>query len=145
MTSNAARAATLVRVLRARFDGDREAIADLYTDDVRAWAPGLSTNSRAALLAEFDRRDDAFSDAAVEVVPLDVGGDFACAEWTVTMTHTGRLDLEDGRSVEPTGTRVVLHGATVAEFQDDRICAFRQYWDVATLAAQLGLLDDRSD
>jgi ketosteroid isomerase-like protein len=144
VTTNAARAATLVRALRARIDGDRGAVADLYTDDVKAWAPRLSTSSRHELLAEFDRRDEAFTDAAIQVLPLDVGSDYACAEWTVTMTHTGRLDLGDGRSIEPTGDQVVIHGVTVAEFRDERICAFRQYWDEATLADQLGLFGGRA-
>jgi SnoaL-like polyketide cyclase len=74
------------------------------------------------------------------VSPLDVGGDHACAEWTVTMTHTGTLTLADGLVVEPTGIRVTLHGATVAEFEGDRICSLRQYWDEFGVLEQLGVL-----
>jgi hypothetical protein len=65
---------------------------------------------------------------------LDVGGEFACAEWSASLTHTAKLELADGRVVEPTGARVTVHGVTVAEYSGERICALRQYWDqIATL------------
>jgi len=140
MTSGTDRAGVLARALRASVDGDASAIADVYTDDVRAWTPALFADSRAELATEFERRDDAFSDIELEVVPLDVTGDYACAEWTVAMTHTGPLTVADGMTVEPTGIRVTLHGATVAEFRDERICALRQYWDELSVYEQLGLV-----
>ena len=140
MTSNAERAAILTRALRARTEGDRDAINELYTDDVHAWTPALSVTSLTALISEFDRADDAFSDVALEVVPLDVGGDYACAEWTATMTHSGSLAVAGARVVEATGARVTLHGVTVAEFRGDRICALRQYWDELAVFEQLGLV-----
>lgn len=144
MTSNAERAAILTRALRARLAGDRAAIDEIYTDDVCAWTPALYVTSRAALLVEFDRHDDAFSDAAVDVVPLDTGGEHACAEWTVTMTHSGPLEVGGG-VVEPTGSRVTLHGVTVAEFRGDRICSLRQYWDELAIFEQLGLVPAEDD
>jgi ketosteroid isomerase-like protein len=140
MTSNEARAATLVRALRAGIDGDRETLQAVFTDDVRAWTPALSTTSLRDLIEEFERRDDAFSDIELEVVPLDVGGDHACVEWTVEMTHSGRISVGDDRTVEPSGIRVTLHGVTVAEFHDERICALRQYWDEFAVFEQLGVL-----
>jgi ketosteroid isomerase-like protein len=138
VSSNAERAAILTRALRARIDGDRTAISEIYTDDVRAWTPALSVTSLSELLVEFDRQDDAFSDAALEVMPLDVGGEYACAEWSVTMTHTGRLEMAAGRIVEPTGTRITVHGVTVAEFRGARICSLRQHWDELAIIDQLG-------
>ena len=112
----------------------------MFTDDVRAWTPALSTTSLGDLIDELDRRDDAFSDIALDVVPLDVGGDYACVEWTVEMTHTGSITLADQQSIEPSGIRVTLHGVTVAEFQGDRICSLRQYWDEFAVLEQLGVL-----
>ncbi len=140
MTTNEARAAILMRALRASIAGDRGAVNELYTDDVKAWAPALSASSAAELAAEFERRDDAFSDIQLEVAPLDVAGDYACVEWSVTMTHAGPLTLMDGLVVEPTGLAVTINGATVAEFKGDRICSFRQYWDEYSVLEQLGLL-----
>ena len=142
MTSNAARAAILVRALRAGVEGDRDGMAELYTDDVTAWAPGLSATSVAELAAEFERRDNAFSEIELDVVPLDVGGDYACAEWSVAMTHSGRLALGGGEFIEPTGLRIALNGVTVAEFRGDRICSLRQYWDEFAVLEQLGVLSE---
>jgi hypothetical protein len=140
VTSSGSRTATLVRALYAGVERDRGTIIDVYTDDVRAWTPALSTASLSELIAEFERRDDAFSDMELEVAPLDVGGDYACVEWTVSMSHTGPLAVAGEMLVEQTGVRVTLHGVTVAEFRGDRICALRQYWDELTVFDQLGLL-----
>jgi hypothetical protein len=140
MTSNAKRADVLARALRAGIGNDGEPDAELYTEDVRAWTPALATTSRKELLAEFDRRDDAFSDIELDVIPLDVGGEYACAEWTVAMTHSGPLPIAPGTVIEPTGTRVTLHGVTVAEFRGEQICSLRQYWDEFSVVEQLGLL-----
>jgi len=137
MTSNEARATTLERALRAGVEGDRDTLRELLTDDVRAWTPALSTSSLSELIDELDRRDAAFTDMELDTVPLDVGGDFACVEWTVDMTHSGTIALSDQESIEPSDVRVTLHGVTVAEFDDDRICSLRQYWDEYTVLAQL--------
>jgi SnoaL-like domain len=140
MSSNADRAAILERALRAGIAGDRVAIRDLFTDDVRAWTPALATASLAELTAELDRRDDSFTDIELEVWPLDVGGEYACVEWTVTMLHSGGLPVADGMILEPTGVRVAYHGVTVAEFRGERICSLRQYWDELAVFDQLGLV-----
>jgi ketosteroid isomerase-like protein len=142
MTSNATRASILAEALRAGVDGDASTISRLCTDDVTGWTPARAVSSLDELLAELRRRDDAFSDIELDVVPLDVGGDHACAEWRVTMTHTGVLVLGDDQGVEPTGERVSLNGVTVAEFRGDQICSFRQYWDEFAVFEQLGLTDD---
>jgi ketosteroid isomerase-like protein len=140
MTSNLARAETLLRALRAAVDGDRRTLQGVFTDDVRAWTPALSTTSLTELMAGLDHRDEAFADIELDFAPLDVGGDYACVEWTVQMTHTGTLVLGDGQPIEPSGTRVTLHGVTIAEFLGDRICSLRQYWDEFTVLEQLGVL-----
>lgn len=137
MASNAERAATLVRALEAGIVGDSTVIAELYTDDVRGWAPALSVSSAAELAVELEDRDAAFSDVELDVSPFDVAGDRACVEWVVTLTHSGPLDLGDDSVIDATGMRVSLHGITVAEFEGDRIASFRQYWDELELLEQL--------
>lgn len=139
MASNAERAATLVRALEASVVGDSTVVAELYTDDVKGWAPALAVSSAAELAVELDERDGAFSEVELEVSPFDVAGDRACVEWIVTLTHSGPLTLADDVVVDATGIRVTLHGITVAEFDGDRISSFRQYWDEAELLEQLAL------
>lgn len=145
MTTNAARAAILEKALFASIEHDRGVAVDLYTDDVRAWTPAVSTASRAQLMTELERRDDAFSDIDLVVSPLEVGGDYACVEWSVSMTHTGQLVVAQDQIVEPTGVRVTLNGITVAEFRGGRICSIRQYWDELAVFEQLGLLHGRPE
>jgi ketosteroid isomerase-like protein len=145
MTSNAARAATLVRALQAGIDHDLRVAAEVYTEDVRAWTPAVSTASLTELLAELECFDDAFSEVSLEVSPLEVRGDYACAEWSVTMMHSGQLAVAGGQVVQPTGVRVTLNGVTVAEFRGDRICSLRQYWDELAVFDQLGLLHNEPD
>ena len=140
MASNAERAATLVRALEASIVGDSTVIADLYTDDVRGWAPALTVSSAAELAVEFEDRDGAFSDIELDVSPFDVADDRACVEWVVNLTHSGPLELDDDIVIDPTGLRVSMHGVTVAEFDGDKISSFRQYWDEVELLEQLALL-----
>jgi ketosteroid isomerase-like protein len=140
MASNAERAATLVRALEASIIGDSTVIADLYTDDVRGWAPALTVSSAAELAVEFEDRDGAFSDIELDVSPFDVADDRACVEWVVSLTHSGPLELDDDNVLDPTGLRVSLHGVTVAEFDGTKISSFRQYWDEVELLEQLALL-----
>ncbi len=139
MTSNQDRAATLVKALRAGIEGDHPTIRLVCTDDVRAWTPSTSTSSLSELLVELDRRDDAFDAIELDVVELDVGGSYACVEWTVGMTHSGTISLA-GQTIEPTGLRVTLHGVTVGEFDGERICSLRQYWDEFAVLEQLGVM-----
>jgi ketosteroid isomerase-like protein len=138
VTTNEARATTLARALRAGIAGDRDAVAAACTPDVRMWAPGLSASSLTELLDALETRDVAFSDIELEITPLDVGGDFACVEWTVRMSHTGTLELGGG-TIDATNERVTVNGATIAEFDGDRICALRQYWDEFGVLEQLGV------
>lgn len=138
MSSNIERAEQLARALRAALEGDRDTVGELCTPDVKAWTPRLSTSSRDELLGAMELRDPAFSDLALETYPLDVGGDFACVEWMVTMTHTGPLELAGGDVLDPTGHQVTAIGVTVAEFRGAHICAVRQYWDESALIDQLG-------
>lgn len=140
MTSSVDRAALQVRALHASVDRDPGAVVDAYTDDVKAWTPALSADSLSELLAQYEQRDDAFSEVDLDVVPLDVQGDYACVEWSVAMTHSGPLVMAEGRTVDASGIRVTLHGVTVAEFRGERICALRQYWDELSVFEQLGLL-----
>jgi ketosteroid isomerase-like protein len=142
VTSRAGRARTLTQALRAGVEGDTAALGALCTDDVVVWTPSFSAASLAELVSELDRRDDAFSDVELDTAPLDVGGDTACVEWSVSMTHAGPLTLDGGAVVDPTGIRVTLRGVTVAEFDGDRICSARQYWDELSALEQLGLLGD---
>jgi hypothetical protein len=136
MSSNVHRAALVTGALEAGLIGDSTIVAELFTDDVCGWAPGMSWSSAVELAIELEDRGSAFSDLELVVAPLDVSGDAAAVEWVVTLTHSGAMETEHER-FRPTGARVTLHGITVAEFAGDKICVFRQYWDQTELTDQL--------
>jgi ketosteroid isomerase-like protein len=99
-------------------------------------------SSAAQLAVEFEDREDAFSDIELEMSPLPVGGDQACVEWIATATHSGPLVVDDDAVIEATGRRITLRGVTVADFDGERIRAFRQYWDEVDLLVELDLLPE---
>jgi ketosteroid isomerase-like protein len=135
-TIAAARAQTLRSLVCAAVTGNTASMADLVTEDVIGWSPNLAVSSRDALLAALEAPDDAFSDIDVRIRALDQVGDKAFAEWLVAADHTGPLVVDDDLVVRPTGRRMHLSGATVAEFDGDRICAFRSYFDDLALVEQ---------
>jgi ketosteroid isomerase-like protein len=123
-------------LLQAAVTGDGDAMGDLVTEDVVGWSPNLLVRSRAELLDAVGRREDTFSAIEVDVRGLDEMGDKAIAEWHVAADHTGPLFIDDDMVIEATGRRLHLSGATVAEFDGDRICAFRSYFDDLALVEQ---------
>ncbi|CAN5508865.1 hypothetical protein BH10ACT3_BH10ACT3_15500 [soil metagenome] len=129
--------AVLVKALEAVFTGDRTSLPDVFAVDVVGWSPNFSVNSREELEDEFEENDSALSNVAFSVDTLDLVGDKAIAEWRVAADHSGPLLISDDLLLEPTGRRVVLAGATFAEFRGDRICAFRSYFDDAAIVEQL--------
>jgi len=140
MGSSADRAAVLVQAIEASVSGDSRVVRELYADDVQGWSPVMTVSSAAELAVELEDRQEAFSDIDLEVTPLDVGAEQACVEWIATATHSGPLVVDEDVVIEPTGGRFTLRGVTVADFEGDRIRAFRQYWDEVSLLEQLELI-----
>lgn len=129
-------ATALRQLLHAAATGDSDSIADLVTEDVIGWSPNLSVGSRDELLAALEGREDTLSDVALEIQAIDQVGDKAIAEWHLAADHTGPLVIDEDLVIEPTGRRIRLSGATVAEFDGDRICAFRHYFDDLAVVEQ---------
>jgi ketosteroid isomerase-like protein len=140
MGSSNDRAAVLVQAIEATVTGDSRVVRELYADDVQGWSPVMTVSSAAELAVELEDRQEAFTDIELDVAPLDVGDDQACVEWIATATHSGPLVIDEDVVIEPTGGRFTLRGVTIADFEGDRIRAFRQYWDEVSLLEQLQLL-----
>ena len=84
----------------------------------------------------FDDRNEALGNLAVVITGLDVIDNKAFAEWVMEADHVGPLVIDDVR-VEPSGRRLQLGGATIAEFEGHRIRAFRTYFDTLALLEQM--------
>lgn len=95
--------------------------------------------SREELAFDIEERDGTFTDVEVAFAPLEVSGTQACVEWVVSAVHSGPWVLEESRAgvLAPTGRRVRVRAVTVAEFEGDRICSFRSYWDDLPLLSDL--------
>lgn len=129
--------AVLVHALEASVTGDIADIDQIFTEDVVGWSPNLAVSTRDELADALAEREDALSDAEIAVTASQLGPDRVVAEWMLAAIHTNPLVLDDETKVEPSNQRIVLAGATFAEFRDGRISGFRHYFDDAALLEQL--------
>ena len=113
-----------------------EDLSRLFTENVSAWSPNLMASSLEELEDAFDDRNAALGNLAVVITGVDVVDNKAFAEWVMEADHVGPLVIDDVR-VEPTGQRLKLGGATIAEFEGHRIRAFRTYFDTLGLLEQM--------
>jgi steroid delta-isomerase-like uncharacterized protein len=74
-------------------------------------------------------------DFKVELTSSFVTGDRLSAEWRMTGTHTGDLP-----NMPATGRKFDLRGASVFELEGGKGKGCRDYWDMATLLKQIGLM-----
>ena len=78
----------------------------------------------------------AFSDWRVDVERVICHDRFVVVEWHTTGTFNGPF-----RGRDPNGRRFSRRGCAVAEVERGQIVRYRDYYDRASLFAQLGLLD----
>jgi hypothetical protein len=123
-------------LLHKAVTGDGDALGDLVTGDVIGWCPNVLVRSLGELVDAVGHGDDAFSGIDLNVRTLDEIGDKAVAEWHLAVDHTGPLIIDDDLVIPPTGRRLHISGVTIAEFDGDRICAFRSYFDDLALIEQ---------
>ena len=131
------RKAVLLQAIEAEVGGAAIDLSTLFTDDVVGWSPYATVSGLPALAALSALREIAFSDVVLMFRSLDEVGNKAYAEWVIEADHTGPLILDDDVELEPTGRRVQLAGATVADFRDGKISSYRTYFDDLSLIEQI--------
>jgi hypothetical protein len=112
-------------------------LPDLFTSDVSGWGPNMLVSSLDELEETVAAREEALSDVGIEIGSLDVFGNKGFVEYRLTAVFSGPFKLDEDNVVDPTGTKIELGAALVAEFSGDKISAFRNYFDEATLLEQL--------
>jgi SnoaL-like polyketide cyclase len=127
----------LRRALEACIVGQVEALPDLFTEDVSGWSPNMLVASRADLTEVVADREDALSDVNVQVDALDVFGSKGFVEYRVSALFSGPFVISEDVVVDPNGREIVLGAALIADFSGDKISAFRNYFDDATLMEQM--------
>ena len=128
---------TLARALEAEVGGESVDLGTLFTDDVVGWSPYASVSGLEALSLLEVIHELAFSNVVILFRGLDEVGNKAFAEWVIEADHTGPMVLSEDAVLEPTGRRIQLAGATVADFRDGKIRSFRTYFDDISLIEQL--------
>ncbi|MET0325932.1 MAG: nuclear transport factor 2 family protein [Ilumatobacteraceae bacterium] len=129
--------------LEAVLLGDASRFNDLFTDDVEFHSPHLGVTSLHAVQSAFGVPEDSLSDVDIVIVALDAIDAKVIAEWRLDATFSQALLFDDNLLIEPTGGRVQLRGASVAEFRDVRIAAFRHYFDDSQLLDDLPGVPDQ--
>jgi hypothetical protein len=132
------RAGVLERALEAAFHGEVGALRELFTDDVSGWSPNMLVSSFDELAEVVAERDESLSNVSVQIDALDVVGNKGYAEYRVNAVFSGPFVIDDETVIEPNGRETLLGAVLVAEFSDDdKISAFRNYFDNAALLEQM--------
>jgi hypothetical protein len=131
------RAETLRRALEAGVTGDVDALPEIFTANVSGWGPHMLVSSLDELKETLAAREDALSDVQIEINSLDVFGNKGFVEYRINAVFSGPFVLDEETTIEPTGGKILLGAALVAEFDGDKISAFRNYFDDAALLEQM--------
>jgi steroid delta-isomerase-like uncharacterized protein len=116
---------------------DVERLISLCTDDcVYEDVPFAWVNHGKDELRAFGQQVfNAFPDFRIELASHFAAADSAMLEWTMSGTHQGDLP-----GMPATGRAFSVRGVTVLALDDGRISRNSDYWDMATLLTQLGLM-----
>lgn len=119
-------------------DHDPAAIARLYTEDavmMDASQPDLIRGNQA--IAEYHGTFlRAFPDLSGEPRNVFGSGEWFAAEFRITGTHTGPLDVGPGQSIPPTGKRIELNACWIGRVAPDGRCAEdHTYYDNTVFAS----------
>jgi steroid delta-isomerase-like uncharacterized protein/uncharacterized protein (TIGR02118 family) len=116
---------------------DIERVVSLCTDEcVYEDVPlGAMSRGKQELRAFGHQVFEAFPDFGIELTSQSAEGDRALLEWVMSGTHKGDLP-----GMPATGKEFSVRGATALELKNGRISRNSDYWDMATLLTQLGLM-----
>jgi steroid delta-isomerase-like uncharacterized protein len=90
---------------------------------------------------DYYRWREAFPDGEVKVINVIVEGNWAVVEFVNRGTHTGPFHSSLG-TFAPTGRRMEIRYCSVMRVGDGKVVEGRDYYDSATIARQLGLIDN---
>ncbi|RSK33608.1 nuclear transport factor 2 family protein [Rhodovulum iodosum] len=110
---------------------------DCHFEDV---ARGELLPGPEAYKRDYERWLTAFPDGALEITNVIVQGDWAVVEFTNRGTQTGPLRSSLG-TFPPSGRRMEARYCSVMRVKDGKVVEGRDYYDSASIARQLGLVD----
>jgi steroid delta-isomerase-like uncharacterized protein len=105
---------------------------DCIFDDV---ASGEIATRQEAVMDAFKKWQSAFPDVSISPLGIVSTERGAAGEFLARGTQTGPLG-----EIPPTGKSMDVRFSLIAELEDGRITAMREYYDALTLMTQLGLV-----
>jgi len=115
--------------------------ADLYeADNFQAENPGTGPLNSAQSRAYIQSFLTAFPGSKIEVVHTIVQGDYVVTNWKTSGTNNGPLQTPSGGSIPPTGKTATTMGSSTVLVKNGKVVHAWNYFDMATLLGQLGLL-----
>ena len=116
---------------------DLDRLLSIHTDDVvlEDVARVSAFNGKAALRAYAEAFFAGYPDVTFELTSRFATGGQGSAEWVMRGTHLG-----DRPGLPATGKHVEVRGASIFDFADGQIRRCTEYWDMATMLKQLGLM-----
>jgi steroid delta-isomerase-like uncharacterized protein len=137
MTDELRRVHALVEWADAWSAHDAKGVAALFTDDcVYEDIPLKAVNHGTdELIAFAEGAFGAFPDFGIKLTSQFATADWAGAEWTMTGTHKGDLP-----GLPATAKQFELRGGSILELREGKITRCTDYWDMADLLRQVGVM-----
>ena len=107
----------------------------LHSDYTYTGPDGQEQRGPDALVAVLKMWANGFPDARIDIQNIKESGDTVVFEFVGRGTHRGDL-----MGIAPTGKSVTIPVCVVLEIRDGKIYREREYMDMATMMAQLGIM-----
>jgi len=134
-----------IKLVKALFEGinahDEDRNDPFFADGYVGFGPGRpgpATRQQVKMVNQGFYQ--AFPDLHFDVTLTLAQGDYVVTHWTGTGTHTGPLPTPSGGAIPPTGKKATIMGSNTAEIKNGKITRGWQFWDMASLLGQLGLM-----
>ena len=130
------------RFFEAMSAGDMDTVKSLFHEKCVSidHATGLVSNGVEENMADVNQWRAAFSDMKVEAVSHLETGNSVVTEMRFQGTNDGDMQAPDGSAVPATGKTVKMQGCQICEFEGGQMINTRQYYDMMSMMAQLGLM-----
>jgi steroid delta-isomerase-like uncharacterized protein len=119
---------------------DWEAVADTFAPDISYEEVATHRTARglADVMALWQGWAQVSSDSAATFEAAHVSGSTVVLELSWRGTHTGPLETPAG-PIPATGRAIDLRACQIVDVSDGKVRSIRQYFDMETLLAQLGV------
>jgi len=126
----------------AMTSGDMDTVKSLFADNCVStdFASGKVSNGVEENMADVEQWRAAFSNMKVEAVSHIEKGNAVVTEMKFEGTNDGDMQGPDGSSMPATGKTVSMQGCQICEFENGKMVNTRQYYDMMSMMAQLGMM-----